>query len=152
MNSYPAIKAIKQFTEAVKLLKFSDQFEAYMERGICYREIEEIDNSIEDFIKACDIKKEDPRPHFHLGINYLLIDSYDSALQQLSTAIQLDKTQPQFYNYKALALFMTGQFDHSLALFSEALNLYQLNNNINAEVGECWFNRGNVLLTLGRCQ
>ena len=37
MKNSPAIKAIKQFTDALKYLKFSDQFQALIERGICYR-------------------------------------------------------------------------------------------------------------------
>ena len=71
-------------------------------------------------------------------------------MEQLSIAIQIDKTQPQFFNYKALALAMSHQHDHALTLFSEALQLYQTLGQVSAEVGECWFNRGNVLLSLGR--
>lgn len=37
IKNSPAIKAIKQFTDALKYLKFSDQFQALIERGICYR-------------------------------------------------------------------------------------------------------------------
>ncbi len=135
MKASPAIKAIKQFTDALKFLKFSEQFQAYIERGICYRQIEELQNSIDDFTKACQIKKDDPYPHFNLGINYLLCYNYDSALQKLSTAIELNKNEPQFYNYKALALYMTGQYEQSLLVFSEALKIYQTKNIKNAEVG-----------------
>lgn len=45
---------------------------------------------------------------------------------------------------------MSHQYDLALTLFSEALQLYQAQGQISAEVGECWFNRGNVLLSLGR--
>lgn len=105
---------------------------------------------MDDFTKACEIKKDDPYPHFNLGINYLLCFNYDAALEKLSTAIELNKYEPQFYNYKALALYMTGQYDLCLIVFSEALKLYELKNIKDAEVGECWYNRGNALLNLSR--
>jgi tetratricopeptide (TPR) repeat protein len=85
-----------------------------------------------------------------LGINYLLCYNYDAALDKLSTAIELNKHDPQFYNYKALALYMTGQYDQSLLVFWEALKIYETRGLRDAEVGECWYNRGNALLNLGR--
>jgi tetratricopeptide (TPR) repeat protein len=62
----------------------------------------------------------------------------------------LNKFEPQFYNYKALALYMTGQYEQSLTVFSEALKIYEVKNVKDAEVGECWYNRGNALLNLSR--
>lgn len=94
-----------------------------------------MDNSIDDFSKACEIRKDDPYPHFNLGINYLLCYNYEAALDKLSTAIELNKHDPQFYNYKALALYMTGQYDQSLLVFSEALKIYEARGLRDAEVG-----------------
>lgn len=45
---------------------------------------------------------------------------------------------------------MTGQYDQSLLVFSEALKIYEARGLRDAEVGECWYNRGNTLLNLGR--
>lgn len=45
--------AIKEYGNAIKYLKASEQFDAYVNRGLCYREIGQIENSIEDFLKAC---------------------------------------------------------------------------------------------------
>lgn len=112
--------------------------------------MEELDNSIEDFMKACELKKDDPYPHFNLGINYLLGGNFDSALESLTNAIELNKFEPQFYNYKALTLYMMGQYEQSLFIFSEAIKIYELKNMNSPEVAECWFNRGNTLLNIGK--
>ena len=144
------MKAIRHFTDAIRNLKFSEQFPVLIERGICYREMEELDNSIEDFTRACEMKKDDPSPHFNLGLSYLLNNQSEQALEKLSTAIELKKNEPKFYNYKALALFLTSQYEQSLYAFEEALKLYEIKNIKDAEVGECWFNLGNALLNLNR--
>ena len=52
-GTHPAIRSIRHFSDALKLLKHGEQFEALMERGVCYREVQELDTSTEDFIKAC---------------------------------------------------------------------------------------------------
>ena len=72
LKNSPTMKAIRHFTDAIRNLKLSEQFPVLIERGICYREMEDLDNSIEDFSRACDMKKDDPSPHFHLGLSYLL--------------------------------------------------------------------------------
>jgi tetratricopeptide (TPR) repeat protein len=113
------------FEEAIKNLKHQDQYNAYIERGICYRDTNLIDNSINDFLKALEIKKDDPFANFHLGINYLMNFNYESALEKLSAAIELNKFEPQFYNYKGLALFMSGQYEVCLGVYHEALKFYE---------------------------
>ena len=47
--------AIKNYGNSMKNLKNNDLFEAYFNRGICYRKIEQIENSIDDFLKASHI-------------------------------------------------------------------------------------------------
>ena len=84
--------AMGYFEEAVKNLKHQDQYNAYIERGICYRDTGLIENSINDFLKALEIKKDDPFANFHLGINYLMNFNYENALEKLSAAIELNKT------------------------------------------------------------
>ena len=150
LKNSPTIKAIRNFSEAIKYLKGFEQFQPLIERGICYREIEELDNSIDDFSKACEIKKDDPNPHFNLGLSYLLSNQYEQALDQLSIAIELKKNEPKYYNYKALALYMSKQYEQSLFIFEEAIKLYEAKNSKEPEVGECWFNLGNALLNLNR--
>jgi Tfp pilus assembly protein PilF len=44
--------AMDYFEEAIKNLKYQDQYNAYIERGICYRDTNLIENSINDFLKA----------------------------------------------------------------------------------------------------
>ena len=80
----------------------------------------------------------------------MLNNNCDSALEKLTAAIELNKSEPQYYNYKALSLYMMGQYEASLLVFAEAIKIYELKNNTQAEVAECWFNRGNALLNLNR--
>lgn len=135
MKNSPTIKAIRQFTDALKFLKYHEQFQVLIERGICYRQIDEIENSIEDFSRACDIKKDDPSPHFNLGISYIIANQYDTALDSLSAAIELKKNEPRYYNYKALALYLIGQYEQSLFIFEQALKLYEQKGTTDPEVG-----------------
>ena len=73
-------QAIKEFTHALKLMKNQEQFQVYINRGLCYREIGDLENSIDDVSKACEISKDNPMAHFHLGVNYLLSNDYETAL------------------------------------------------------------------------
>lgn len=78
---------MEKFDNAIKHLKPQDQYQAYIERGICYRDTNILESSINDFLKALEIKRDDPFAYFHLGINYLLGYNYESALEKLSSAI-----------------------------------------------------------------
>jgi len=69
-------KAIEYFDEAIKNLKHQDQYNVFIERGICYRDIGLLESSINDFLKALEIRKDDPFANFHLGINYLMNNNY----------------------------------------------------------------------------
>ncbi len=81
------IEAIKNYDSASKILKSHDLFQVYINRGLCYREFGDLENSIEDMKKACDLGKENPLAHFHLGANYLLSARYENALEKFNTAI-----------------------------------------------------------------
>ncbi len=50
--------AIKNYSNSMKNLKSNELFEAYYSRGLCYRQIEQIENSIDDFLKAADLRKD----------------------------------------------------------------------------------------------
>ena len=45
---------------------------------------------------------------------------------------------------------MMGQYEPSLLIFSEAIKIYEIKNLNTPEVAECWFNRGNTLLNIGK--
>jgi hypothetical protein len=45
-------------------------------RGLCYREISQIENSIEDFLRACELRREDAAAQYNLGLNFLEIRNY----------------------------------------------------------------------------
>lgn len=70
--------------------------------------MDDLSNSIEDFSKACELRKDDPFPYYHLGMNHLISGNYDAGLEKLSLAIELNKYEPQFHNYKGLALYLSG--------------------------------------------
>lgn len=72
--------AIKEYGNAIKCLKVSEQFDAFVSRGLCYREIGQIENSIEDFLKACELKKDDANAQYNLGLNFLEIKNFEGAL------------------------------------------------------------------------
>lgn len=58
-----------------------------MNRGMCFREIGEIEKSTKDFIAAYEIKKDDASAYFNIGLNDIIEQSYDKALENFNMAI-----------------------------------------------------------------
>ena len=82
--------AIKNYSNSMKNLKSNELFEAYYSRGLCYRQIEQIENSIDDFLKAADLRKDEPYVQYQLGLNYLDDENYEEARGRFNKAIELD--------------------------------------------------------------
>jgi tetratricopeptide (TPR) repeat protein len=63
--------AIQDYGKALSYLKEPEQqFKANFQRGIAYRAIGQIDNSIDDLAKACLHKRDNVDAQINLGISY----------------------------------------------------------------------------------
>ncbi len=69
--------AINDFTKAIDLLKDpNSSYQAYFQRGNCYRDLKMYDKSIQDLLKACDNKNNDADTFHSLGMSYLENQEY----------------------------------------------------------------------------
>lgn len=143
-NNY---RAIEKYTIAIE--KGTRLHEAYTQRGLCYRDIGEIENSVSDFLKALEIDGEDANAHFNLGVNYLIMEKSNLAEESFDQAIEFSDEKPQYYNYKGLALYMSGQYEQCLPVYEHTLKLYHQHKITSSEVAECWYNLANVYLKIG---
>ena len=117
--------AIKNYGNSIKHLKNNELFEAYFNRGICYRQIDQIENSIDDFLKAAELRKDEPYVQYRLGLNYLDVEDFEEARGRFDRAIELNTKEPMFYSSKALALYLNYEYQSALNESWKALELFE---------------------------
>lgn len=99
-------KAIKIYTQALNSYPVS---ELYNERGITYAANRQFDESITDFDRAIDLKKDDADCFVNRGNVYLQTNAYEAAICDYDKAIELEPNIAQAYNGRGYAYGEIGQ-------------------------------------------
>uniref|UniRef100_A0A0G4IFW0 UDP-N-acetylglucosamine--peptide N-acetylglucosaminyltransferase SPINDLY n=1 Tax=Chromera velia CCMP2878 TaxID=1169474 RepID=A0A0G4IFW0_9ALVE len=111
--------AIQDFTAAIEK-KLPKAHKAYHYRGICYRNIDRITESIEDLKMAVQGDGDNPESHNQLGLSLCENQQYDLAKFEFSRAVELDG-QARYFSNKGQALYHLGRKSGGEALFTQAL-------------------------------
>jgi lipoprotein NlpI len=64
--------------------------------------------SIEDLIKACDLRKDDATAFNSLGLSYFEGEFFDLALERFKKACEIDETKSLYFNNLALTHYYLG--------------------------------------------
>ena len=143
---HPQIKdyesAIKCFSQALPIIGKDNEtkYEIYLQRGICYKEIGNLKDSITDLQAALAIYPDRPEAHNNLGLSYFKTKKmYQLALEEFQRAIHSSENPATFYNNLALAQYHMGNTDDSLKNYLEAIKR-------DPNDPSFYFNRGNAFL------
>ncbi|CAI2387655.1 unnamed protein product [Moneuplotes crassus] len=157
MNNYK--EAIEDFELAIKHLETrssSDSkqqeiiYQAYYSKGICLRQLEMLDESIQDLKKAVDLKPDEPSAHNNLGMSYFKAGDFEDSTIEYSKAINHVKTEHKNYeldpeimkqiaifcNNRGLAFYHQHRYAEAKTDFDEAISL-------EGDDAIYYFNRGN---------
>lgn len=107
--------------ELNQILSKEGDWNAYCERGICYRLLGNFDKAILDFTSAIE---EDPRyafPYYSRGWCYELTGKNDLALEDYNLGIDIDPDYPYIFLERGLVLKKMGRLDEARSDFEMAV-------------------------------
>jgi len=125
-------------------------YQAYYSKGICLRQLERFNESIQDLKKAVELKPEEPSAHNNLGMSFFKKGDFDDATNEYTKAIQNIKSENKgnefdfelkdaiasYCNNRGLAFYHQRKYEEAKQDFDEAIDL-------NPQDATYYFNRGN---------
>ena len=137
--------ALKEFNSLEGAQMRSGSFKALYNLGICYRNVNNLDDSVKRFENAIQIPGGAKAAAYNnLGLSNFQRHHYKQSIAEFSKAIEMSDGQVAVhYNNRGLALYHIDKDQVALEDFSKAIAL-------NANDPNVLFNRGNVYLHLSK--
>ncbi|CAJ1418378.1 unnamed protein product [Effrenium voratum] len=133
-------RAIEGFTQALDK-RLATPYKAFFHRGICFRRVGQIAESIQNLKEAINLDTTSAEAHNHLGLSHIQEQNFEEARTCFSNAVELDACS-RYLNNRGLACYHLETYEEAAEDFTAALE---------AEPGTAsvLFNRGNAYFQLG---
>ncbi|MCB0728550.1 MAG: tetratricopeptide repeat protein [Ignavibacteriae bacterium] len=115
------IKAIDYYTRCITLNPNYKQ--AYFNRGLACKALNQHKRAINDFIKAIEIDKEYTYAYYNLGNCYSNINEHENAVKYYSKALEIDPGYVDAYYQRALSYFDLKNFEEAIKDNSKIIEL-----------------------------
>ena len=124
--------------------------DAYINKGRCYKMLNKIEEAIQEFDKALEIKNDFSSAYFNKGMAYNALkgkENNDKAIQFLDLAIQYKDDYYEAYFNKGCILMNLGNYSEALKSFKKCQELKEDENDEECEqkIKECINLGGNKL-------
>jgi tetratricopeptide (TPR) repeat protein len=113
--------AIIDFNTAIRLEP--DNAFIYLERGVVYMDIGDLDRSISDFTQALRIDPNYVDAYNSRGNAYYINKDYDRAISNYNQALRIDPNYIAAYNNRGNAYYINKDYDRAIADQTQALQL-----------------------------
>jgi tetratricopeptide (TPR) repeat protein len=133
-------EAVYDYTKAIKL---KPQMKYYMERGLTYLTMFEVNRAIKDFDEAVNFDSTNAEIYFNRGYSYSVVDNYDKALDDYSCAINLDSSNAKIFVNRGDLLSREGRQELAIFDFTKAITL-------NPEDEIAYYNRAKEFVYMGK--
>jgi tetratricopeptide (TPR) repeat protein len=131
--------ALEKFTAALKL--DPELPEAYINRGIALRRLEQYVEAVEDFDQALKLTPQSPEALYNRGLAYSLSGLYDKAVADYTQALKYAPQDWQIFYNRGNAYLDQGKSGEALKDYNQALKF-------NPRAPEAYLNRGLACLDL----
>ncbi len=115
------LNAIKSYQEA---LHINDKFaQAYNGRGVCFRELGDLNLAQNDFHSAAELDRRDPAIAANLGDILVKFQRPTQAMQYLDRAIKLNPEDAESYRNRGAAHALLSEVEEGIADLTKAIEL-----------------------------
>jgi tetratricopeptide (TPR) repeat protein len=125
------LEAIEKFNLAEK--EYGEKLSIYLNRGICFDQIEKRDLAIDDYTKCLEIKSDYYAALQNRGLAYMNIGENEKALEDLNKAIEINPSEPVGYLNRAIVYRSISKFEECCADAKKSIELgfiEKYNNNM----------------------
>ncbi len=140
LGQYQQQKEIQYYNKTIQLK--TNDYLAYLQRGISYSKIGQYQKAINDFSQAIQIKPDYVESYIHRGNIYGRHGQYKLAIEDFDKVISLNPDHVTAYNNRGLAYSALGQYETAIKDYNKAI---MLNKNYAA----AYNNRANAHLKQG---
>ena len=168
-------EAVECYTKAIELKP--GFLRCYINRGIVYSSVGEVDNAIEDYNTVIQLDPNYSDIYYHRGFAYLIKEDFDQAIDNFSKAIELNPAHAIAYYYRGIVYGLKGDFALAIKDLSKGIELnpefpisyysrglaYEIKGEVdlamqdyhkaielNPGYAEVYYNRGNVYREKGK--
>lgn len=143
LNQGNSNAALEKFNEALKL--DPEIPEAYINRGIALRRLEQYVEAVADFDKALKLAPKSPEAFYNRALAYSLSGVYDKAVADYTHALKLAPKDWQIFYNRGNAYLDQNKPKEALADYNQAVKL-------SPQSPEVLHNRGLAHLNLGQAE
>jgi tetratricopeptide (TPR) repeat protein len=136
-------KAIEHLSNAINLQK--DYAQAYLARGVVYRNLGQHQRAIEDYNEGIRLKPDNALAYINRGAAYKKLGQYHRAIEDLNDGIRLKPDYAPAYVNRGIAYSLLGQYHRAIEDFNEAIRL-------KSDDADVYTSRGAVYNLLGQRQ
>ena len=139
-------KAIAYYTASLE--QKPDLLEAYVNLGIVYNDIDEIDKAFENYNKAIQLDPNYMDAYNNRGVAYLRKGDFDNAIQDYSTVIQLNPNYTVAYYNRGNAYLHKNESERAIADYTQAIELNSDDAEAHTGRGVAYFKTSEVDLAI----
>ena len=132
--------ALKNYDVAIQLNP--NNFEAYNNRGVAYKNLGQYERAIQDYDKAIELNPNYDNAHNNRGNAYRLLKQYEQAIQDYGKAIELNPNNADAWNGRAITYFQLKKYEQALDDFNKVIELAP-------KFSTAYYNRGICYQRLG---
>lgn len=117
-------------------------FEALMEAGLIFQEVEEYKRSLMAFNQAAGMFADEPEIYQQRGETYFLMGNYTKAVADYTRALRLDSEMKPMLLRRAMAYRLMNEFEKAFADLESAMELTPTPPNLYTERGAVYAGQG----------
>ena len=117
--------AIEYYDEVIRLdpADTSIVSTAHYNKGVVYRQKEEIDLAIKEYTTAIQLDQDFADAYYRRGYAYFAKDNFDRAIEDYNQAIKLNPNSAEAYNNRGSAYYKRGEVERAIEDYNQAIQL-----------------------------
>ncbi len=125
-------EAIQDFSQVIA--QEPDNAEAYYERGVAYRRLQNYAQALADLNQAILFNPQMGEAYYNRGLIRFKVKDYQRAVEDYSKALEFNSEAAEFYHNRSLARRKLGDYEGASADYKKALDLNPNYRYIHKEV------------------
>ncbi len=135
-------EAIGPYSDAIALIQQPEEqhWIIYFARGISYERTDEWEKAEADFLKALELRPEQPQVMNYLGYSYLeKEENYDEALELIERAVALRPDSGYIIDSLGWGLYRLGRYEEAVGHMEKAVERMAIDPIVNDHLGDVYW-------------
>lgn len=121
-------------------------YDAHYSTGLSFMQVGDYSSAIENFMKAENIRKDDPKLYNAMGLAFMGKGLLKESLSYFEKALDINPDYSEARNNLGVILYMMGKYDEAIKEFEKVLSdvLYKTPQNAYFNLGRVYLAKGDI--------